>query len=44
MLTWLTLRRSPEEVRIRLDRVIKQMNEMQEPFMKAGGAGDILVV
>ena len=35
---------SPEQVRIRLDRLIKQINNIQEPFIKGGGAGDVLLV
>ena len=35
---------SAEEVRIRLDRLIAEINNVQEPFLKGGGAGDVLLV
>ncbi|MDI1492485.1 MAG: hypothetical protein OHK93_003699 [Ramalina farinacea] len=35
---------SAEDVRIRLDRLIKEINTLQEPFLSNGGAGDVLLV
>lgn len=36
--------RSPEQVTQRLDRLIQEIRKLQEPYIKDGGAGDVLLV
>ena len=41
---WNDFFRSPEQVTTRLDRLIGELRKLQEPYIKNGGPGDVLLV